>query len=209
MIKKILVAFFLFCGFAQMVSAQSTMSDEQVMQYVLEESQKGTSQTEIISNLMKQGVSLDQIQRLKTKYSKQNDGSVMGAQDLTGASRLRMNNGNTKNTLKGNSMRKGEEQQIDFSTMSAFQKQQYLERQQSQYLNGLGFVLPDSSAMFNDIMNPKEETNKKKIFGHDIFNKKELTFETDMNIPAPDDYQLGAGDMVFIDVPFLREKPLR
>lgn len=200
MIKKILVAFFLFCGLAQMVSAQSTMSDEQVMQYVLEENQKGTPQSEIISNLMKQGVSLDQIQRLKTKYSKQNDGSVMGAQDLTGASRLRTNNGNTKNTLKGNSMRKGEEQQIDFSTMSAFQKQQYLERQQSQYLNGLGFVLPDSSAMFNDIMNPKEETNKKKIFGHDIFNKKELTFETDMNIPAPDDYQLGAGDMVFIDV---------
>ena len=59
MIKKILVAFFLFCGLAQMVSAQSTMSDEQVMQYVLEENQKGTPQSEIISNLMKQGVSLD------------------------------------------------------------------------------------------------------------------------------------------------------
>lgn len=200
MIKKILVGFCLFCGLAQTVSAQSSMTDEQVMQYVLKESQKGTSQSEIVANLMKQGVSIDQIQRLKNKYSKQNDGSVMGAQDLVGASRLRQNKVDSKTQLKGNNMRKGTQDKVDLSTMSEYQRKQYMESQQSQYLDGLGFVLPDSAAMFDEIMNPKEDKNKKKIFGHDIFNKKELSFETDMNIPAPDDYQLGAGDLVFIDV---------
>lgn len=200
MIKKILVGICLFCGLAQTVSAQSSMTDEQVMQYVLKESQKGTSQSEIVANLMKQGVSIDQIQRLKNKYSKQNDGSVMGAQDLVGASRLRQNKADSKTQLKGNNMRKGTQDKVGLSTMSEYQRKQYMESQQSQYLDGLGFVLPDSAAMFDEIMNPKEDKNKKKIFGHDIFNKKELSFETDMNIPAPDDYQLGAGDLVFIDV---------
>lgn len=200
MIKKILVGICLFCGLAQTVSAQSSMTDEQVMQYVLKESQKGTSQSEIVANLMKQGVSIDQIQRLKNKYSKQNDGSVMGAQDLVGASRLRQNKADSKTQLKGNNMRRGTQDKVDLSTMSEYQRKQYMDSQQSQYLDGLGFVLPDSAAMFDDIMNPKEDKNKKKIFGHDIFNKKELSFETDMNIPAPDDYQLGAGDLVFIDV---------
>lgn len=200
MIKKILVGICLFCGLAQTVSAQSSMTDEQVMQYVLKESQKGTSQSEIVANLMKQGVSIDQIQRLKNKYSKQNDGSVMGAQDLVGASRLRQNKADSKTQLKGNNMRKGTQDKVDLSTMSEYQRKQYMESQQSQYLDGLGFVLPDSAAMFDEFMNPKEDKNKKKIFGHDIFNKKELSFETDMNIPAPDDYQLGAGDLVFIDV---------
>ena len=42
----------------QITFAQSTMTDEQVMQYVLSETQKGTSQTEIVTKLMSQGVSL-------------------------------------------------------------------------------------------------------------------------------------------------------
>lgn len=201
MIKKIFVGICLLCGFVQATFAQSDMTDEQVMQYVLKENQKGTSQTEIVTNLMKQGVSLDQIQRLKNKYSKQTGKSVMGARDLTGTSRLRSNNsGTSNNKLKGNSMRRNEDQEMDLSSMSAYQRKQYLEKQQGQYMDELGFVLPDSSAMFRDIMNPEKETNKKKIFGHDIFSKKNLTFETDMNIPAPDNYQLGAGDLIFIDV---------
>lgn len=200
MIKKILVVFCLFCGISQMVLAQSSMTDEQVMQYVISENQKGTPQNEIIANLMKKGVSLDQIERLKTKYSKQNNGTVLGAQDLTGASRLRLNSTNAKDPLKGNAMRQGEKQDVDLTKMSPLQRQQYLQEQQSMYLNGLDFVLPDSAAMFQEMMNPKVETNKKKIFGHDIFNKENLTFETDLNIPAPDNYRLGAGDVVFIDV---------
>lgn len=200
MIKRILVGICFFCGFAQLLLAQSTMSDEQIMEYVQNESQKGTSQTEIVNQLMKKGVSIDQIQRLKSKYSKQNDGSVLGARDLTGSSRLRENNGKKKTSQKGNAMQKGEfSENVDFSKMTPYERQKYMEKRQMEYLNEMEFMFPDSTSMFYDMMYA-ENKKKIKIFGHDIFNKKNLTFESDMNIPAPDDYVLGAGDKVFIDV---------
>jgi len=41
---------------------------------------------------------------------------------------------------------------------------------------------------------------KRQIFGHDVFNKKNLTFESSMNLPTPQNYVLGAGDAVNIDI---------
>lgn len=206
MIKKLIIGVFLLMTCVQITFAQSTMTDEQVMQYVLSETQKGTSQTEIVTNLMSHGVSLEQIQRLRTKYTKETDGSVLGAQDLTGVSRLRQNNGSGVKQEGTGFMKKGNGlAEPDVNSMSALQRQQYIQQQQSLYLNGLGFVLPDSMSMFNmynydgyrQIESPE---HSKRIFGHDIFSQTMLTFEPEMNIPAPADYLLGAGDLVFIDV---------
>lgn len=198
MIKKLLIGICFLCAFTQIASAQMVMSDEEVMKFVLEEHAKGSSQNEIISGLMKKGVSLEQIQRLQAKSNKQNDGSLMGAKDLTGKSRLRVNRRINKSELKGQSMRKG--QDVDLNDMSPAERKKYLQYQKGMYRDELGFVLPDSTSMFDELMFPQEDKNKKKIFGHDIFAQKQLTFESDLNIPAPDNYQLGAGDMVFIDI---------
>lgn len=43
-------------------------------------------------------------------------------------------------------------------------------------------------------------THRKKVFGRDIFNKKSLTFEPQMNIATPQNYVLGPGDQLIIDV---------
>ena len=43
-------------------------------------------------------------------------------------------------------------------------------------------------------------TNRKKVFGRDIFNNKELSFEPNMNIATPQNYRLGPGDAVIIDI---------
>lgn len=198
MIKKLLIGICFLCAFTQIASAQTVMSDEEVMKFVLEEHAKGSSQNEIISGLMKKGVSLEQIQRLQAKSNKQNDGSLMGAKDLTGKSRLRVNRRINKSELKGQSMRKG--QDVDLNDLSPAERKKYLQYQKGMYRDELGFVLPDSTSMFDELMFPQEDKNKKKIFGHDIFAQKQLTFESDLNIPAPDNYQLGAGDMVFIDI---------
>lgn len=198
MIKKLLIGICFLCAFTQIASAQTVMSDEEVMKFVLEEHAKGSSQNEIISGLMKKGVSLEQIQHLQAKSNKQNDGSLMGAKDLTGKSRLRVNRRINKSELKGQSMRKG--QDVDLNDMSPAERKKYLQYQKGMYRDELGFVLPDSTSMFDELMFPQEDKNKKKIFGHDIFAQKQLTFESDLNIPAPDNYQLGAGDMVFIDI---------
>ena len=39
-----------------------------------------------------------------------------------------------------------------------------------------------------------------KVFGHDIFNKKLLSFEPSMNIATPQNYVLGPGDVVIVDI---------
>lgn len=41
---------------------------------------------------------------------------------------------------------------------------------------------------------------KPKVFGRDIFNNKNLTFEPNVNIATPANYQLGPGDQVIIDI---------
>lgn len=200
MIKKILVGMFLLCGFTQILFAQTSMSDDQILKYVQRETQKGTPQTEIVMGLMKKGVSIDQIQRLKSKYSKQKSSSAIGAKNITGTSRLRENDADNTTTGKVLSMKKGlQTNQIDLSGMTAEQRALYLQEQQSQYFNELDFISPDSADMLDGLIMDAED-KKSKIFGHDIFRKKKLTFETDMNIPIPDDYILGAGDMVFVDI---------
>lgn len=40
----------------------------------------------------------------------------------------------------------------------------------------------------------------KRVFGRDIFNNKALTFEPQMNIPTPQNYVLGPGDQLIIDI---------
>ena len=40
----------------------------------------------------------------------------------------------------------------------------------------------------------------RRIYGHDLFTNKALTFEPNLNIATPDNYVLGAGDEVIIDV---------
>ncbi len=41
---------------------------------------------------------------------------------------------------------------------------------------------------------------KRKVFGRDIFNNEFLSFEPNMNIATPEDYILGPGDLVYIDI---------
>lgn len=43
-------------------------------------------------------------------------------------------------------------------------------------------------------------TMGKKVFGRDIFNNKALTFEPQMNIATPQNYVVGPGDQIIIDV---------
>ena len=61
----------------------------------------------------------------------------------------------------------------------------------------LNTFIPDTTAMLEKLL---AEKRKKKVFGRDIFNNKELTFEPNMNIATPQNYILGPGDAVYIDI---------
>jgi protein involved in polysaccharide export with SLBB domain len=201
MIKKILILCFLTLSSVQLFAQSSSMSDDQVMSFVISENDKGTSQSQIVTKLMQRGVSIEQIRRIRDKYQKEQNGSVMGAKDITGTSqskdRLRKNNGEKKQPTNADYMRKGYDKQ-NTEGMSDRQKRLLQQRDEEEYQNELDFILPDSTKMYDEIMYPKKKG--KQVFGRDIFNNKKLSFEPNMNIATPSNYRLGPGDVVFVDV---------
>ena len=92
------------------VSAQSSMTDDQVMQFVLKEHNAGTSQSQIVTKLMQKGVDINQIRRIKAKYERQSKNGGLGLvkDETVGKTEdgLRTNNGDTKETLAQKSMMK-------------------------------------------------------------------------------------------------------
>lgn len=55
----------------------------------------------------------------------------------------------------------------------------------------------DSLAILPNI---DDASKTKKVFGRDIFNQRMLTFEPQMNIATPQNYVIGPGDVVIVDV---------
>ena len=191
-LHRIVVLLMLSCiGIAQMY-AQS-MSDEQVLQYVVEEYQKGTSQAQIVTKLMQKGVDINQIRRVRQKYERQTHNGGLGIKDITGekqaSDRLRKNNGQQKEQPSGQ-MQKDRETVVSSKDKYTEMDPKYIQMQEE-----MQFLLPDSLLM----MLP-EEPEGRKVFGRDIFNNKELTFEPNMNIATPQNYRLGPGDVVYIDI---------
>lgn len=52
----------------------------------------------------------------------------------------------------------------------------------------------------DDVVADANIVNANRIFGHDIFRSKNLTFEPNMNIATPANYLLGPGDEVVLDI---------
>jgi protein involved in polysaccharide export with SLBB domain len=204
MLKRILAVGLLLCSCTMAVAQTSNMTDEQIMTYVLQENEKGTPQSQIVTKLMQQGVTMEQIRRVRDKYQKEKNGDVMGARDITGASktrdRLRRNNGDKRQARQAEQgtlqRRKGLD--TDYSDMTERQRRLMQQKKEEDYQDELDFVLPDSAQMYEDIMYPKKKG--KQVFGRDIFNQKKLSFEPNMNIATPQNYRLGPGDVVYVDV---------
>ena len=50
---------------------------------------------------------------------------------------------------------------------------------------------------------------ERKIFGYDLFHTENLTFAPNLNIPTPEDYQLGPGDELIVDLWGATQQTLR
>ena len=72
---------------ATMGWAQSGMTDNQVMDFVIEQNARGASRQQIVTQLMQRGVNIDQIRRIQKKYEKQMKNGTLGAEDITAGSK--------------------------------------------------------------------------------------------------------------------------
>lgn len=194
--KYILTVIFLLMTAGAAV-AQSSMTDQQIIAFVLEEQEKGTSQQQIATQLLKRGVSIDQLKRVKQKYERQMSGDGLGAKDITtdGKSRLRKNNAKKTDDGDVSQYRQKDGNRVKSNVYD----ETNLDLMDMQ--DELNSFVPDSAAIFERLLKQEQESkNKKKVFGHDIFNNEELSFEPNMNIATPSNYRLGAGDAVYIDI---------
>ena len=179
--KKLLmmVAALLLSGGAAL--AQS-MSDSQVMDFIQQEMKAGTSQSQIVTKLVQRGVKIDQIRRVRSRYEKQ-----LRSRGLSGTADAAVEEVGTRmrssNSESGQDLTAGRDDSQASQTAEADAR--YAEIRQN----------------VRDQRDDKSrELEGMKVFGRDIFNNRLLSFEPNMNIATPQDYVLGPGDQLVIDI---------
>lgn len=200
--KKIIIL--LLLALPLQMLAQSSMTDSQVASYIQQEMKRGTSQAQIVTHLMQNGVDISQIRRVKKAYERTKNDTGLG--DVTTArnqSRLRQANGVGKQgtgdklaTQEANSQRSATTS-LRMAGDPSWQEQ-YDEEDDDfkKYQENIAAFAEDGDAQDSDNV----KANKKKVFGRDIFSNKNLSFEPLMNIATPQNYVLGAGDQVSVDI---------
>ena len=199
--KKFIIFIILAALLPLGAAAQSSMTDEQIVKFVMQENAAGTSQAQIVTKLMQKGVDIDQIRRVKKKYERmaKNQGLGMTTDAEEGTSNNRLRGNTTKD--KATTDKVTPQYRVKDGRITTNNKNRYVYDETNEdwlmMQDELNEFMPDTTTMFERLM---AEKMQKKVFGRDIFNNKELTFEPNMNIATPQNYRLGPGDAVFIDV---------
>ena len=211
--KKKIILFMLALLLPIMAVAQSSMTDDQVFRFIIKEHEDGTSQQQIVVKLMQHGVDITQIRRVRKKYERLAKEQGLGtvSNDTENTDDRSRTNKKKKTQLQDSKYdsklqdyredmtryNSGMRIKDDATTIRTYDEDDddFLEFQDelNEWLPG------DTITMYENLVE-RLKKQKKKIFGHDLFNNKDLTFEPNMNIATPDNYRLGPGDNVYIDV---------
>lgn len=157
------------------------MTDQQVADFVRRELKAGASQAQIVTRLVQRGVPIDQIRRIRNQADARItesgvDANVSGTGNQV-SERLRQNTDGVTN------------QELNTAKVGT-----------------TGEIYTDASEDISEVEHDIQATSNvteatgKKIFGHDIFNRRNLSFEPNMNIATPQNYVLGPGDQLIVDI---------
>lgn len=165
--------------------AQSGMTDNQVIEYVQQALQQGKDQQTIAMELLAKGATQEQLLRLKSMYSGSTGASTSGSGSLTGEDSSLLGSGSRarKTTATGT-----EEDASEFLETSS--------------------TNVDKSMLTEDMQKTIKKrrnlttvaTSENDVFGRNIFNIEQLTFQPNLSMATPENYRLGPGDEVIIDV---------
>ncbi len=197
------------------IHAQSGMTDSQVIDFVVKEQKRGTSQQQIVTKLMQNGVDISQIRRVRNMYERMKTGSgaATGATEAS-SDRTRRNNTEydqrkSKSEIANETRQYAADEQLAAGTYSTnrIQGQNGRSNTYDEYDENFlamqdeinDWMPQDTATMYKQLIE-RLSRDKKKVFGRDIFNKRNLSFEPNMNIATPRNYVLGPGDAVYIDV---------
>lgn len=200
---RLVTLFFLLTFYCGMVYAQQ-MTDNQVVQYIQNAQKAGKSQQEMAVELTRRGVTKEQLTRIQKKYQsgQMNESASMQTGNMSD-DRMRGNavpdvftnsdnfyaplqNTYSRQKKQNHPWKLTEEKPEDRFKRLPTEEEQQLEQALS----------PDSLWIYQ----PEEEDPTEQIFGHNLFDNPNLTFEPNINVATPSSYSLGPGDEVIIDV---------
>lgn len=171
-IRRLLLSLLMFCTLSAFA-----LTDDEVIAYIKQQSAAGKTEQQIGKELLAKGVTPEQAKRIKAKYEKMQDDNSGGAP----SSRLKQSTSNDRRRRTNNTK--------DISTST---------------LDGVAQQMADTAQIRRDqeinYYGEVSGSNARKIYGHEVFNTQALTFEPNENIATPQNYRLGPGDEVIIDI---------
>lgn len=182
------------------------LTDNQVINYIKTQAAAGKSQDQIGKELLAKGVTPEQIKRIKAQYEKQqqNGDSKESSKSVAGSRMRNKDNGTTKKaSAKGkenpkntsNGMEKEDPNAKGIPTMDDYMKPE------SKYDGYLMFEVDEFGMPIGEGIPYVEPEEEKTIYGHNIFEDREgVSFEPNANMATPQNYRLGPGDEVIIDI---------
>ena len=204
--KKFLIAVIVCLCASVSVMAQSSMTDDQVLQYIIREHSAGVSQATIVTKLMQKGVDISQIRRIRQKYQQQlKEKGAEGAADaaVTEAGNMMRKNNGQMEPATANAKKNVATQTVVDSDKPTVNSARYTNKQDELTVDDIAFASENTESEAEEninVNNTEALFNGKHDFGRDIFNKTSLTFEPAMNIATPQNYVLGPGDNVKLDI---------
>lgn len=184
-LKSLLIA--AMVGIGGVLSA-AAMTDAEVVAYIKAQSAAGKSEQQIGRELMAKGVTQAQVQRIKAQYQSQ-------AQQK----------GTTQKSTKTQESRVRSKAISDWDTGARGAKQTQGAGVESLYVVPNSVIATDTMIMVEEM----PEMPGREVFGHSFFSTQGLTFEPNENMATPQDYRLGPGDEVIIDIWGASEDHLR
>lgn len=153
--RHILMSFLMLCSIMAFA-----ITDQQVIDYIKQQTAAGKSEQQIGKELMAKGVTPEQAKRIKAQLESQQHGETQATrQTVTSAESERKHNA---------------AEDVSVSSIENMQR----EIEKGDAMSGSG----------------------RKIYGHQVFNSQSLTFEPSENLATPQNYRLGPGDEVVIDI---------
>lgn len=183
MVKKLLILVLSVCCISSFC-AKAQMSDAAIIKYITEGIAAGKSETMLGTELMAKGVSTSQLQRLLNTYK---TGKKTTTTFTAGI--------NPTNKLDDASRER-----------SSFAEEDLREEQTEQSHDLRGQISSKDSIDRNNPLMTSD--GKKRIYGHDLFSGGPLSFEPNQNAATPEDYVLGPGDQIIVDVWGMNEASL-
>lgn len=149
------------------------LTDEQVVNYIKTQAAAGKSQDQIGKELLAKGVTAEQIKRIKARYeNEQKTEAYTGAKPkvAAGSNKLRSGGGTANQSRDGGGQTEEQQEYVEYEETAP---------------TGTETTVAATA---------------RNIYGHEVFNSRALTFEPNSNIATPQNYRLGPGDEVVIDI---------